>query len=338
MLPGQHGHRHRRPRPRWHLLGLGAGGVAAAVAAVVLVTTIGQAAGSRACAAVVSGAAAGGAGAQTATHYVLAGLPNCGYSPPADGLFVALPAPEYAAAADCGGYLEVGGPNGSVRVQVIDQCPECAAGHIDLSEAAFARLAPLSAGLINVSYTLLADPALPGPVSVEVKQGSSQYWLALLAGNTGNPLASVQVQTSSGWLSLARASYNYWIAASGAGQGPFAVRLTDTQGHQVTVSGITLNPGVVQSTGTWMYGAGARPEPATSAPAASAPAASRAAVPTATARASVSATTAAPAGSTAAGPRSASLAAAAARDEPSMDASPVLAVMPSAAASARSTC
>ena len=155
-----------------------------------------------------------------------------------------------------------------MRVQVIDQCPECAAGHIDLSEAAFARLAPLSAGLINVSYTLLADPALPGPVSVAVKQGSSQYWLALLIDNTGNPLASVQVQTSSGWLSLARASYNYWIASSGAGQGPFTVRLTDTQGHQVTVSGITLNPGAVQSTGTWMYGAGARPAPATSAPAA----------------------------------------------------------------------
>ena len=207
----------------------------------------------------MAGAAAGGAGAQTATHYVLTGLPNCSYSPPADGLYVALPAPEYAGAADCGGYLEVSGPDGSVRVKVIDQCPECAAGHIDLSETAFARLAPLSAGLVNVSYTPLADPALPGPVSLEVKQGSSQYWLALLADNTGNPLAKVQVETASGWLSLARASYNYWIAASGAGQGPFTVRLTDTQGHQVTVSGITLSPGTVQSTATWMYGAGARP-------------------------------------------------------------------------------
>jgi hypothetical protein len=328
---GQDGHRHRRPRSRWHLLGLGAGGGVAAIAAVVLALTIGPAAGGRACASVLSGAAAAGAAPQTATHYVLTSLPNCGYSPPADGLFVALPAPEYAGAADCGGYLEVTGPDGSVRVQVIDQCPECAAGHIDLSEAAFARLAPLSAGLINVSYTLLADPALPGPVSVAVKQGSSQYWLALLIDNTGNPLASVQVQTSSGWLSLARASYNYWIASSGAGQGPFTVRLTDTQGHQVTVSGITLNPGALQSTGTWMYGAGARTAPATSAPAGS-PAATSAGT------ASASATSASPAGHAAAGTRSASLAAAPASAEPSLDSSPVLAVMPSPAASARSTC
>ena len=54
-------------------------------------------------------------------------------------------------------------------------------------------------GLPNCSYSppaggLYVAP-LPGPVSVEVKQGASQYWLALLADNTGNPLTSVQVET-----------------------------------------------------------------------------------------------------------------------------------------------
>ncbi|HEY0937095.1 MAG TPA: expansin EXLX1 family cellulose-binding protein [Trebonia sp.] len=244
-------------RRRWPLIGLGAGGGAAAVAAVALAVGLGSVTGSRACAAV---RAAGNTG-QEATHYVLDGLPNCGYSPPADGLYVALPASEYAGAARCGSYLEVTGPAGSVRVKVIDQCPECAAGHIDLSVTAFAKLAPLSAGLISVSYATLADPVLPGPLSVQVKQGSSQYWLALLADNTGNPLTSVQVRTASGWLSLTRASYNYWVAASGAGPGPFTVRLTDSQGHQATAAGITLSPGSVQSAGTRMYGGGSDPAP-----------------------------------------------------------------------------
>jgi expansin (peptidoglycan-binding protein) len=288
MVPGRHRHHEGRggPRWRWPLLGFGAGG--GAIAAVVLALGIGQVTQGQACAAVLSAAAAGGTSGQTATHYVLQGLPNCSYpSPPADGLFAALPPAEYGGAAACGGYLQVSGPDGSVRVKVIDQCPDCATGHVDLSEAAFARLAPLSAGLVNVSYTSLTDPPLPGPVSVEVKQGSSRYWLGLLADNTGNPLASVQVQTSSGWLSLARASYNYWIAQSGAGPGPFTVRLTDTQGHQATVSGITLSPGAVQPTGTWMYGGGSALQPAppasasaqrTTAPPA-APAASRSASP-----------------------------------------------------------
>jgi expansin len=245
---------HRSARSHWPPSGRGAGG-GAAIAAILLVLGAGPVTGGQASAAVLPAAARAGAGPQTATYYATRGMGNCSYpSPPADGLYAALSPPEYARAARCGGYLEVSGPDGSVRVKVIDQCPGCAAGHIDLSEAAFARLAPLAAGRIDVSYTFLADPPLPGPLSIEVNQGSSRYWLALLADNTGNPLASVQVQTSSGWLPLARASYNYWIA-SGAGPGPFTVRLTDTQGHQVTVHGITLSPGVVQATGSWMYGA-----------------------------------------------------------------------------------
>ncbi|MGH3299088.1 MAG: expansin EXLX1 family cellulose-binding protein, partial [Trebonia sp.] len=226
--------------------------VVAAVAVAVAVG-IGPVTGSRASAAVVSVADGAGAGPQTATYYVTPGPGNCSYpGPAADGLYVALSPPEYARAARCGSYLEVSGPDGSVTVKVIDQCPGCAAGHIDLSKTAFARLAPLPAGLIHVTYTYLADPPLPGPLSIEVSHGSSRYWLALLDDNTGNPLASVQVQTSSGWQSLARASYNYWIVAD-AGRGPFTVRLTDTVGHQVTVPGITLSPRVVQATETWMY-------------------------------------------------------------------------------------
>jgi expansin len=263
--------RHRRYRRRARmplfgrrpLLGLGVTGAGLAAVALAVMVGIGQLTGGQAaCTSALSLSALTAQSATVsgiATHYVLAGLPNCSYpAPPANGLFVALSPSEYDSAAACGGYMTVTGPNGSsVTVQVIDQCPECATGHIDLSEPAFAELAPLGAGLINVQYQYLADPSLPGPITMEVKQGSSQYWLALLADNTGNPLASVQVETSSGgWVNLARANYNYWIAQSGAGSGPFTVRLTDTQGHTVTVQNVALDPGTVQSTGTYMYGAG----------------------------------------------------------------------------------
>ena len=116
---------------------------------------------------------------------------NCSYpSPPAGQLYVALSPAEYGAAAACGSYLQVTGPDGSVTVEVVDQCPECQAGHIDLSEQAFARIAPLNAGLVPVSYHTVADPPLPAPLSMLVKTGSSAYYLALLPINNGNPLAS----------------------------------------------------------------------------------------------------------------------------------------------------
>ncbi|MGH3068272.1 MAG: expansin EXLX1 family cellulose-binding protein, partial [Streptosporangiaceae bacterium] len=165
---------------------------------------------------------------------------------------------EYGGSAACGSYLQVSGPDGSVTVEVADQCPECQAGHIDLSEQAFARIAPPSAGLVPVTYQAIADPPLPAPLSLLVKAGSSAYYLALLPINNGNPLASVAVsQGSGGWQELSRTTFGYWLASSGAGPGPFSVRLTDSLGHQATVHGITISPGVVQSTGTSMYGAGA---------------------------------------------------------------------------------
>jgi expansin (peptidoglycan-binding protein) len=291
--------RHRRGRRRrLPLFGLGVTGAGLTAVAVAAVVGIGQLTGGqtacRTSASAMSLAAVSLPISGTATHYVLTGLPNCSYpSPPADDLFVALPPSQYDGAAACGGFMTVTGPDGSVTVQVIDQCPDCAAGHIDLSEPAFAKLAPLSAGLINVRYQYLADPPLPGPITMEVKSGSSQYWLALLADNTGNPLASVQVETASGgWISLGRASYNYWIAQSGAGDGPFTVRLTDTEGNKVTVRNVALDPGAVQSTGVYMYGAGSAPaQPA----AASTSAAPSSAAPATSARASSSVSPASPA-------------------------------------------
>jgi expansin (peptidoglycan-binding protein) len=254
-----------------------AAGAGLVVVLVALALGISQATAAPACAAVMtagtqtSGGPSGGTSGE-ATHYELAagGMGNCSYpSPPAGQLYVALSPAEYGAAAACGSYLQVTGPDGSVTAEVVDQCPECQAGHIDLSEQAFARIAPLNAGLVPVSYRTVADPPLPGPLSMLAKTGSSTYYLALLPINNGNPLASVAVrQGSGGWQELARTTYGYWLASSGAGPGPFTVRLTDSLGHQATVDGITISPGVVQATGTSMYGAAAAPAATTAAPAA----------------------------------------------------------------------
>jgi expansin len=276
------------------LAGFRAGTVAAASAGAVVVLValavgISQATAAPACASVimsgtatatgattgtaaVSGTAAGAQTSGEATHYELAsgGMGNCSYpSPPAGQLYVALSPSEYGGSAACGSYLQVTGPDGSVTAEVVDQCPECQAGHIDLSEQAFAKIAPLSAGLVPVSYRTIADPPLPAPLSMLVKAGSSAYYLGVLPINTGNPLASVAVsQGSGGWQELSRTTYGYWLASSGAGPGPFSVRLTDSLGHQATVHGITISPGVAQPTGMSMYGAGAAAPVATAAPAA----------------------------------------------------------------------
>ena len=158
--------------------------------------------------------------AETATYYATRGMGNCSYPrPPADGLYVALSPPEYAKAARCGGYLEVRGPEGSVLVKVIDQRPGCAAGHIDLSETAFARLAPLSASLHQGHLHVPGRPAA-ARAALDRGQPRDRRGTGSLTGRQhrqppglgpGADLIRVAVPDAG--------HYNYWIASSSTGPG-----------------------------------------------------------------------------------------------------------------------
>jgi expansin (peptidoglycan-binding protein) len=222
-------------------------------------------------------ACAAAASSGRATFYELDQLGNCSFHDVrASDLYVALGPAEYREAAACGGFLDVSGPKGTVRVKVVDQCPECGRGHLDLSRAAFGRIADVSKGSVAVRYATVADPPV-GPLSFRVKEGSSKFWFALLVDNHGNALRSVQVRSGGGaWRTLELADFGYWISETGAGTGPFQVRVTDVRGHTAQVSGIAFRPGVVQKTTTRLYQAAA------AAPGAALPGVAGSAAPSAT--------------------------------------------------------
>ena len=240
--------------PRW----LAAGGVAvlAAVLGVALLLTH----GGSACAAPPSTTVRKG----VATYFFLEGtLGSCSYpAPPADDLYVALGPDQYATAASCGTYIEVTGPRGKVRVKVIDSCPKCPVGHLDLSLTAFQRIARKADGLVPITYRTVPGAAVPSPLSVRVKEGSSRYWLSLLVDNHASQLASVRVAGPSGTFHTAqREEWNYWTLPSGAGRGPFTVKIKDVYGRSATASGIELAVGRTQRTATSLSGAVTAPKP-----------------------------------------------------------------------------
>ncbi|MDY7090769.1 MAG: expansin EXLX1 family cellulose-binding protein [Actinomycetota bacterium] len=228
--------------PRW----LAAGG-AVFLAAILGVTLVLQNSGA-ACAAPPSTTAKKG----KATYFFLEGtLGNCSFpSPPADDLYVALgQRNEYSSGAACGTYIDVTGPKGKTRVKVIDSCPECPAGHLDLSLTAFKKIGVKSDGIIPITYKAVPGASVPGPISVRVKEGSSQYWLSVLIDNHSNQLASVKVAGKGGsFKSASREDFNYWTIPSGAGNGPFKVKITDVYGNSVTVPNIKLAIGKTQKT------------------------------------------------------------------------------------------
>jgi expansin (peptidoglycan-binding protein) len=255
-------HRRLGPNPRW----LAAGG-AVVLAAIVGVALLLQGGGS-ACASPPATSAHSG----KATFYDLdGGVGNCSFpSAPDDDLFVALGPEEYSKAAACGTYLDVTGPRGKVRVKVIDKCPECDAGHLDLSRTAFKKIGAESAGVIPITYKTVVNPAVPGSLSVRMQEGTSQYWWSALIDNHGNQLTSVKVAGRSGTFHTAvRADYNNWIIDGGAGSGPFKVKILDVYGRTATLSGITLSPEKTQTTSTRLSGGAAvkGPPPSSKAPA-----------------------------------------------------------------------
>ena len=230
---------------------------------------------------------------------------SCGLGPfPARGWYVSLPPRSYASGRACGSYLDVYGPAGTVRAEVVNVCTDCAAGTVNLSRAAFARVADPRRGTVVVSYRPAVDPPLPGPLMLRIAAGRPGR-LAVQVINHGNRLSSVAAsRPGGGWLRLAPDADGYWTGPlrpgrPGPGQAPggtaaalaggpagrptggtrFSVRITDVSGHQVVLTGVSLLRTLLRAT-TWMYQNPARPGArAIRAPGPAAPASSAAGAP-----------------------------------------------------------
>ena len=75
------------------------------------------------------------------TFYGATGEGNCLYDATSDRMIAAMNHTDYENSQACGAYVAVTGPTGTtITVKIVDQCPECKPGDIDLSAEAFAKL------------------------------------------------------------------------------------------------------------------------------------------------------------------------------------------------------
>lgn len=216
----------------------------------------------------VAGAAAGGPvevepRSGTATFTDLTGGGACSFpGEPPDNLHVGISTAEYGTADACGGYMDVVGPEGTVRVKITDHCRNCRPGLIDVTRKAFDRIADVGQGRAPVTYGLVRNPPLDEPISLRVKAGSSRWWLQLQVLDHGNPLAGVELRAGDGWRALVHTTDNHWTASTpGPGDGPFTVRITDIYGQSATVFDVALAPERVQHTVARLYQPDAAPAP-----------------------------------------------------------------------------
>lgn len=166
-----------------------------------------------------------------ATYYDATDPGSCSFEPAADHLVAALNGPDYARAAWCGACLAVAGPLGAVVVRVVDSCPRCKHGDLDLSREAFAQIAPLSAGRTRVTWHEVECP-VTGPVAYQLKRGSHRDWAAIQLRNHRYAIARLEARDTRGaYHAIPRGDDNYFVAPGGLGPGPYQLRVSDAHGH-----------------------------------------------------------------------------------------------------------
>ncbi len=191
-------------------------------------------------------------GAGEATYYDATGAGNCSFAPSPDDLLVAaMNVIDYGTAAWCGGCIEVTGPTGVVTVRIVDKCPGCAKGDVDLSREAFELISPLSAGRVPITWREVACN-VSGPVAYQHKDGTSEFYTAIQIRNHRYPIAKLESRDANGaWEAIPRVDYNYFVPADGLGPGPYALHVTDTRGHvledlAIPFGELETNPGAAQ--------------------------------------------------------------------------------------------
>ena len=175
-----------------------------------------------------------------ATYYDADGTGNCSFDASTDYMVAAMNAADYGNAQWCGACLAVSGPMGnSITVRVVDQCPGCSHGDLDLSETAFSMLSPLSAGRIKISWHEVPCD-VTGPIAYNFQMGASQYYAAIQIRNSRYPIQAIAANQGSASTMLAKQSYNYYVASDGLGVGPYDLVVTDERGQTIEDTGIAL--------------------------------------------------------------------------------------------------
>lgn len=189
-----------------------------------------------------------------ATFYTTAdGSGACSYDKnPADPNIAALNISDWAGSAWCGACVDITGPMGDkLRVRIVDECPDCDPGQLDLHPDAFAKLAPTSEGRIDITWSFVACD-VTGPVTYKYKDGSNAYWTALQVGNSRLPVTVLESSPDgSTWKGTVRQDYNYFLDDQGFGSGAVHVRITALDGQMLedtlpAVQELLVTPGHAQ--------------------------------------------------------------------------------------------
>lgn len=156
--------------------------------------------------------------------------------------FAAIADDDYAGSEMCGRCARVTGPAGAVTVRIVDMCvsAECEAGHLDLSEPAFAGIADPLLGDVPISWATVACDVGTDTMQL-VFEGSHSFYLKVQVRNHRYGIASVEMHDAgeASWHAMARTMDDHFERFDdGPYETPLFFRITDLHGQSVETTGV----------------------------------------------------------------------------------------------------
>ncbi|KAI0287944.1 expansin family protein [Russula brevipes] len=86
-----------------------------------------------------------------------AGLGNCGWTNKGSDLIVAISKGFYdqTGGSNCGKHVQINSGGKTVTAQIVDSCPGCGPNDLDMSRALFQHFAPLSVGVLHITWSIV---------------------------------------------------------------------------------------------------------------------------------------------------------------------------------------
>jgi expansin (peptidoglycan-binding protein) len=175
-----------------------------------------------------------------ATTYTYTSGGACTRDPiPAGTLVGAINAPQFYNSLLCGAYLTVTGPAGTAQVLIVDLCPGCPAGDLDLDTPAFQAITGATDGRYPITWQLTSPP-LSGPIGYRF-QGSNPFYVKVQVIDHRNPVYSIELDTGGGnFVPLTRTADGFFEYNPGSALGSLRLRVTDIYNNRLIDSGIPI--------------------------------------------------------------------------------------------------
>ena len=171
----------------------------------------------------------------TATFYESTSGGACSLPTPPGAFYAAIAAPDWAGSEMCGRCLRVTGPIGTITLQIVDECPECPSGHLDLrGQDAFAAIGDPAQGIIPISWETVACDVGETTMQLEF-ESSNPYYLKVQVQNHRYGVATVEMADGPLWIAMPRTDDDHFVrTGDGPYATPFVFRITDVHGRSVT--------------------------------------------------------------------------------------------------------